>query len=66
MLFMTGGGRAPSEDRLLWWLLGSGLLLVAIVAFDRGRIDRWLAAARALSLALVACWLPTRLGSPGG
>ncbi len=34
--------------------LAEAVLLVAIVAIDRGRIDRWSAAGRALSLALIA------------
>jgi hypothetical protein len=41
------------------------LLLVAIVAFDRGRIDRPSAAARALSLALVAVLVADAAGVTG-
>ena len=41
------------------------LLLVAIVAIDRGRIDRWSAAGRALSLALVAVLVTDAAGVTG-
>jgi hypothetical protein len=34
--------------------VAEGVLLVAIIAIDRGRIDRWSAAGRALSLGLMA------------
>jgi Bacterial regulatory proteins, luxR family len=51
--------------RLSWAVpVVEALLLVAIVAIDRGRIDRRSAAAGGCRWCWWPCWLPTRLGSP--